>query len=100
MALRDNAKRRGKIFELTFEQFETFAIKTQYYKKKGIYSDNYHIDRIDESKGYTIDNIQVLTNSANIKKFLSYKYDDHARRMVANVSIQRYENTPDPNVPF
>lgn len=98
--LRTNAKRRGKFFDLTFDQFKAFAIKTKYYKKKGIYSDNYHIDRIDETGGYTIGNIQVLTNSANIRKYLDYKYDYDQRRMVANLTIQRHENTPDSNVPF
>jgi len=71
--LKYNAKRRGKEFDLTFEQFKEFAIKTKYEKKRGVYADSYHIDRIDETKGYTIDNIQVLTNVQNLRKYIDFK---------------------------
>ena len=77
--LRTNAKRRGKEFDLTFIQFKEFAIKTNYIAGKGRSSTSYHIDRIDEEKGYTIDNIQVLTNAENSKKYRSYlkvSYDE------------------------
>lgn len=79
--LKDNAKRRGKIFELTFEQFSSFAVETDYMKKKGIFAKNMHIDRKKETEGYTIDNIQLLTNSQNIKKYLTYVYNEKTKRM-------------------
>lgn len=75
MVLKNNAKRRGHEFTLTLDQFLEFAIKTNYMARKGIYKDSYHIDRIDETKGYSIDNIQAITNTENIKKYLSYNYD-------------------------
>lgn len=94
--LRTNAKRRGKIFELSFEQFKQFAIKSKYCKKKGIYADNYHIDRIDETKGYIIDNIQLLTNSANVRKYLDYKWSDDEHKMKAKLLIYKHiENNSD-----
>lgn len=71
--LKQNAKRRSKHFELTFEQFKAFAIATDYYKRKGRKATCYHIDRIDETRGYTIDNIQVLTNRENAKKYALFK---------------------------
>jgi len=71
--LKNNAKRRGKPFELTFEQFKQFAIKTEYIAKKGISATSYTIDRINEELGYTIDNIQVLQNSDNIKKYKRFR---------------------------
>jgi len=71
-SLRSGAKRRGKAFNLTFEQFKTFVVKTEYMKNKGTRSESYHIDRIDETKGYTIDNIQIMTNSENVRKY--YKF--------------------------
>lgn len=74
--LRNNAKRRGKVFELTFEQFMEFVVRTNYMAGKGRLKESLHIDRIDESKGYTIDNIQVLTNTQNLKKYLTYNYDE------------------------
>jgi cupin superfamily acireductone dioxygenase involved in methionine salvage len=87
--LKDGARRRGKLFDLTFEQFEQFAIRTQYMTKRGIYKHSYHIDRIREDRGYTIDNIQVLTNSENIRKSLRYRYNDEERRMEFKVTVSK-----------
>lgn len=88
--LKDNAKRRGKVFELTFEQFCEFAIKTDYIAKKGIKKNSIHIDRIKEEVGYIIDNIQPLTNSQNIKKYLKYYWDEHNRKMI--FEFKTYKN--------
>lgn len=66
--LKSGAKRRGKEFTLTLEEFEQFCIATEYIIKKGRSKDSYSIDRIDVTKGYTLDNIQVLTVSKNSKK--------------------------------
>ncbi len=80
--LKQNAKRRNKHFGLSFAEFEAFAIATEYYKKKGRKATCYHIDRIDETKGYTIDNIQVLTNRENVRKYACFKaehLDDQGR---------------------
>jgi len=74
--LKHNARRRGKEFKLTFEQFAQFCRKVDYLKKKGVSASSYHIDRIDENKGYTLDNIQVLTNSANVRKYLDYRWNE------------------------
>lgn len=81
-ALRDNAKRRGKEFDLTYDQFLQFVERTDYMAKKGIWRDSFHIDRIDETKGYTIDNLQVITNAENVKKYLRYDWDEHDCKMV------------------
>lgn len=77
--LKNNAKRRKKEFDLTFDQFLQFVIKTNYMVSRGRFKDCYHIDRIDETKGYTIDNIQVITNTQNIRKFLSYNYNEKGK---------------------
>lgn len=68
ITLRYNAKRRGKAFDLTFEEFKEFAIATDYIIKKGKQKLSYTIDRIHDTEGYTRDNIQVLTNADNVKK--------------------------------
>jgi hypothetical protein len=70
--LKSNAKRRGKEFKLTLDQFEKFCIKSNYLDKKGRSKKSLHIDRIDETKGYTIENIQVIKNSDNVKKYFTY----------------------------
>jgi hypothetical protein len=77
--LKNNAKRRGVVFGLTFEDFKKFAIKTNYMKKKGTGSESLHIDRIDEKKGYFKGNIQVLSNSDNVKKYLHYYLNEKGK---------------------
>lgn len=75
--LRHNATRRGKTFDLTFEQFENFCYETNYMAGKGRSKKSYSIDRIDNTRGYAANNIQVLTKSNNSKKsnkVLHYDY--------------------------
>jgi len=66
--LRTNAKRREIFFDLTFEQFEKFCIETTYMVGKGKTANSYSVDRIEETKGYTEGNLQVLTLAENTKK--------------------------------
>lgn len=95
--LRNNSKRRGKDFDLTFEQFLQFAAKTNYILGKGRTRESFHIDRIDESKGYTIDNIQVLTNAENVKKFLRFSTDE---RGVPNYFVNELVKPSKNTAPF
>lgn len=75
---RNNARRRGKDFSITLEQFIEFAtVKTCYMDQRGNTKDGLHIDRIDETKGYHIDNIQVLKNTDNVKKYKNFRYLVH-----------------------
>lgn len=67
-SLRRTARRRGKEFSLTFERYKEFAIKTDYARLKGRSSLSLSIDRIDNSKGYTDDNIQCLSIRENVRK--------------------------------
>lgn len=76
--LKSNSKRRGKDFTLTYEEFTEFCRETKYIQGKGKSLDSYTIDRIDNDKGYTIDNIQVLTfadNRSKGTKSLSYDWE-------------------------
>jgi hypothetical protein len=66
--LKNNAKRRGKEFLLSFEEFCEFASKNKIVYGKKRNKDTWSIDRIDSSKGYSIDNIQLLTLAENSKK--------------------------------
>lgn len=66
--LKNNAKRRNKDFQLTFEEFGEFATKYQINYGKKRTKDTWSIDRVDPSKGYSIDNIQPLTLSENSEK--------------------------------
>ena len=71
--LKQNAKHRGKDFQLTLEEFKEFCIQSNYLNKRGIKHDSYHIDRKDETKGYIIDNIQLLTNVDNVRKYIEFR---------------------------
>ena len=97
--LRVNARRRQKEFTLTLEQFKEFCAKTDYFHKKGKLSHSYHIDRIDESKGYSIDNIQVLTNKENVTKYLTYSVNELGKPDYFKV-VSKKPSPEDENNPF
>jgi hypothetical protein len=70
--LKMNAKRRGKPFDLTLEQFTEFCMKTGYGDLKGKTATSLSVDRIQSHLGYTYDNIQAITLSENSTK----RFDD------------------------
>lgn len=65
--LRSNAKRRGHGFTLTLEEFAKVCEETGYLKAKGRMRECLSIDRIDSGKGYSADNIRVITVSMNAR---------------------------------
>ena len=66
--LKANAKRRGKEFTISFSEFKEFCYKTDYLRGKGKRQDSYSIDRIDNDRGYTLENIRVLSIAENSRK--------------------------------
>jgi hypothetical protein len=66
--LRQNAKRRGIDFKWSIEEFREFCKETGYLEKKGREKTAYSIDRIDPTKPYQKDNVQVLTVGMNSRK--------------------------------
>lgn len=81
-ALRNNARRRGKEFTLTLDEYRDFAIREGLFSPAGTKYPNRSIDRIDQSRGYHLDNIQVLTISENVRK----KYTDYWAKRHAELS--------------
>lgn len=80
--LKTNAKRRGKYFDLTFEQFSEFATSTDYIGKKGKRSESMSIDRIKNEIGYTYSNIRSIPLGENSRKgtkilVAGYNYDEN-----------------------
>jgi len=65
---KNNAKTRGKAFNITLKEFRQFCADTGYIIEKGKRGKLYTIDRVDNNKGYSLDNIQFLTNRQNAKK--------------------------------
>lgn len=63
-----NAKRRGKAFSITLNEFREFCSDTGYLIQKGKRGRHATIDRINNNLGYSIDNIQLLTNKQNASK--------------------------------
>jgi hypothetical protein len=97
-SLKDNAKRRGKEFNITFEDFKQFCNESDYLRGKGKSSTSYSIDRIDNTKGYTLDNIQILTLSENSKKqskTLNAYYNAETGKVEAYVTKSNFENEDD-----
>lgn len=66
--LKSNAKRRKKIFTITFEDFKEFCYKTEYMAGKGRTKDCYSVDCIINELGYAKGNLQRLSVSDNSKK--------------------------------
>jgi len=66
--LKQNAKRRGKVFALTIGQFKDFCDKENYLALKGRSGKSLSIDCIINAKGYVAGNIRAITVSANSKK--------------------------------
>lgn len=88
MTLRDNAKRRGKIFTITFEYFVKFAVKYDYLNKKGVGEFGYGVDCKKEELGYSEGNLRLLSNPDNTRKenkrrkVLKYDYQSKEGRYV------------------
>lgn len=72
--LKFNAKRRKKIFTITLAYFRRFCYRTNYIAGKGRSADSYTVDRKIEELGYIPGNLQRLTKSENVKKYLSYDW--------------------------
>jgi len=72
--LRSNAKRRGHEFTLTLNEFLEFCEITGYMDLRGNDAHHMTIDRIDNTRGYSADNIQMLTRSENAIKYTSQEY--------------------------
>lgn len=68
--LKSNAKRRAKEFTLTIDEFKTFCNNTGYLDNKGTSAHSLTIDRIDNTRGYSFDNIRAVSLTENV---INYK---------------------------
>jgi hypothetical protein len=68
LCLKSGAKRRGKEFALSFEDYREFALSTGYFERKGKGADCLSIDRIDNNEGYTRENIRAITLAENTRR--------------------------------
>lgn len=63
--LRNRARWRRKGFDLTYEEYERFAVETGYAKLKGKTKHSLTIHRLDNAGPYRADNIAAVTLSLN-----------------------------------
>lgn len=68
---KNNALKRKKEFTITLDEFREWCNKVGYLQN-GKRGKNATVDRIDNNRGYHIDNIQLLTNRQNVKKYWGY----------------------------
>jgi len=66
--LRNHARGRNILFLLSLPHYELIVTTSDYLTKRGRGAEDLTIDRIIPELGYIDGNIQVLTNSANVKK--------------------------------
>ena len=65
---RNNARRRGKEWDITLAEFEAFCLRTGFMETKGRNGHQDSLDREVNSRGYVIDNVRVLSVSKNSQK--------------------------------
>lgn len=89
--LKTNAKRRNIPFTITLEQFRQWCHRVTYIGFSGRSADSWTVDRIHNDIGYHIDNIQVLQNKNNIKKYFTYDWRSRTVIEIKQIKEQRYE---------
>jgi hypothetical protein len=93
--LRNRARQRGIVFTITLEQFREWCHKVQYIGLKGRTPESYTIDRRHNDVGYHIDNIQIMTNQDNVKKYFSYDYRTKTAIMWSGAEVPAGNVEPD-----
>jgi hypothetical protein len=80
--LRGNARRRGKVFDISFEDFNEFLIRENYLRRKrGRTKTSVSIDRVENKLGYTKGNLAAIKIQANSWK---RHYVDYFRQIEEN----------------
>jgi hypothetical protein len=72
--LRYRARERGHHFNLSYFQFADLAHKSGWATGRGKTAESLSFDRIDEARGYEVENLQVLTLSENSAKAARFRY--------------------------
>lgn len=87
--LRQNARRRGKSFTITFEYFQRFCYRTNYIAGKGRTRESYSIDCVINELGYVQGNLKVRPLGLNaakgtkpLTKRLVYDYQTKYARVI------------------
>ncbi len=79
--IKKSAKKRHIEFTITLPWFREWVVGTGYMEGKGRLTESLTIDRKDNLKGYTPDNMQVMTKHDNCCKYHS---EDEKRETLVN----------------
>lgn len=66
--VKNNAKRRLKEWGISIEEFRKFCVESGYMESKGKQRWSMSIDRINNERGYYLDNIRILSLGLNSAK--------------------------------
>jgi hypothetical protein len=95
--LRDNARRRGKPFELTLEDFRQVVTESGYIDARGRHVGMLHIDRENPLLGYVRGNIRVLESGENSAKGATFdkaRWAAERRGEPYRQQLDFYDNPP------
>lgn len=85
--LKKSAKKRNYEFTITLDWFRDWIKKSGYMEGRGRLADSLTIDRKENWRGYTPDNLQILTKSENSSKY-------HQVDLVRELGPQYEQETP------
>lgn len=94
LTLRSNAKRRHKVFTISFEYFKQFCYETNYMWGKGRTKNSFSVDRIKEELGYIEGNLQVLRVGKNKKKHLEYDWQNKQAKFIDGTLPDKDDTDP------
>jgi hypothetical protein len=92
-----NAKRRKKIFTISFEEWFEFAVEYDYIQKKGRTANSLSVDCKINELGYVSGNLQPMTVANNARKgtkMLDYDYVTGTARVHTLTAEQNNYDTP------
>ena len=101
---KQNSKRKGIPFELSFEEFKKFAVPVKDLFGRG--KKDYHIGRINEDPqkgyhGYRADNIVLVTNTENqAMRTKDFWYNPETKKVEFMTTTRVEENKRNDDVPF
>lgn len=101
--LKRNAVKRGIVFTITLPEFKQWCIDVDFINAKASAEKRYwSVDRIDNSKGYEVGNIQLMPTLQNVFKAWDEDFEEHPARKTWFTKKTEPEPEPisDEPVPF
>jgi len=71
---RSQAKHRGQNWDIDFDDYVGLWMTNNNYLRKGRHRNNLHFCRIDDTKGWNINNVQITTRGEHLSKRMLKHY--------------------------